>query len=191
MHSNVIILTGNIGSGKSTVLRICERLGYGTVSTDEICHEILREDLGVREVIERRWGRGILDAKGGVDRRGIGRIVFGDERELIWLEDLLHPKIIEIREKRIAKSTALRLIVEIPLFFEKNACGKFKAVACVIADPFIRLQRTLQRGFSKEQFLFISKRQKTASEHIALSQFVLLNNGSIECLEQQVQHLLI
>ena len=91
MRPVAVAITGGIGAGKTEALHAFARHGAATISSDDIVHRLLREDSGVRAALLERFGTGVLDDAGNVDRAAISRIVFGDAEALAWLEALLHP----------------------------------------------------------------------------------------------------
>src|SRR5918912_999368 len=90
-----VAITGGIGAGKSEALAAFERHGAATISSDEIVHRLLREDEQVRAALLDRLGEGILDEAGQLDRSAIADAVFPDRKELDWLEQLLHPRVVQ------------------------------------------------------------------------------------------------
>ena len=89
-----VAVTGGIGAGKSEALRAFARHGAAVVSSDEIVHELLREDPEVRSAIVERLGDGVLGSDGEIDRGKVGNVVFSDAEALRWLEQLLHPRVV-------------------------------------------------------------------------------------------------
>jgi len=89
-----VAVTGGIGAGKSEALKAFARHGAATISSDEIVHELLRSNPDVHAAVRERWGQALLDDDGGVDRARVAEVVFGDRKELTWLESLLHPRVI-------------------------------------------------------------------------------------------------
>ena len=83
--SSKLYITGGIGAGKSEALRSFARHGVPTISSDDIVHRLLREDESVRAAMLERFGSGVLDANGELDRRAIGHRVFPDPKALAWL----------------------------------------------------------------------------------------------------------
>lgn len=119
---NAIALTGGIGTGKSTTLKILESQGYKILDADKIAHQLLQEH---RLEIAQHFGSDILE-KDILNRKKLGAIVFKDPNELKWLEDFLHPL---IRECMLKKACELEknhqaYFLDIPLFLKwgvKNA----------------------------------------------------------------------
>ena len=89
MRPLAVALTGGIAAGKSAALQAFARHGAATISSDEIVHELYRDDELLQQALRDRWGDGVF-ADGEVDRAAIGRIVFADSDELAWVEAELH-----------------------------------------------------------------------------------------------------
>ena len=87
----IIGLTGGIASGKSTVSRILQSMGAVAIDADAIAHELAEPGAPLYEAYITHWGAGILTPEGTLDRRKIGDIVFADEDERRWLDDVSHP----------------------------------------------------------------------------------------------------
>ena len=113
--SMVVGITGGIGCGKSTAARMFERRGFRRVDCDAIAHELVAEDAIVRETLINTFGEGIRRDNGSLDRKKIAAIVFGDERRLEELENILHPVIRERWESLIGEEPEGDWIVEVPL----------------------------------------------------------------------------
>src|SRR6266496_904490 len=94
----VIGLIGGIGSGKSRVAAEFARRGARVIAGDQLGHEALRQP-DVKARIVERWGPGVLDTSGEVERRKVAAIVFADPAELRALEAIVFPWI----ERRIAE----------------------------------------------------------------------------------------
>src|SRR5688572_5228363 len=86
-------LTGGIGCGKSAVGAVLRKLGAEYADADRLVHELLSAGSPVVEQVAARFGHEVLEADGGVDRKRLGAIVFGDRAALRDLEDLLHPAV--------------------------------------------------------------------------------------------------
>src|SRR5438067_12904188 len=92
MRPLAVALTGGIAAGKSEALQAFARHGAATISSDEIVHELYRDDEELQAALRGRWGDRVFSA-GEVDRAAIGGIVFADRDELAWLEGELHPRV--------------------------------------------------------------------------------------------------
>ncbi len=100
-----VAVTGSFASGKSTFVNILGELGAETVSADEIVHDLLAADEQTISLVAERFGREVLKER-GVDRRALGRKVFGDPEALRDLEEILHPLVRRETDRRIAASGA-------------------------------------------------------------------------------------
>src|SRR4051794_15219862 len=98
-------VTGPLASGKSTFVEMLGALGAETVSADEIVHDLLVCDSEAISAVARRFGEGVRGEK-GIDRKALGREVFGDAEALQDLEDILHPRVREETDRRAAVSKA-------------------------------------------------------------------------------------
>ena len=76
MRPYVIGLTGGIASGKSSIAEKLERLGAGHVNCDKIAHDLYEPGKECYNLVVEHFGPGILDAKGCIDRKALGNIVF-------------------------------------------------------------------------------------------------------------------
>src|SRR4051794_961696 len=116
-------ITGGIGAGKSEALKAFARHGAATISSDDVVHRLLREDEEVRGALIGRFGPRVILEDGEVDRRAIGEIVFENREELVWLEQLLHPRVAQEyydwrdRLARLPEPPAV-CATEVPLLYE-------------------------------------------------------------------------
>ena len=135
-----------------------------------------------------RWG-GEVVAEGAVDRGRVGAIVFDSTEELAWLESLLHPLVgVRVGEWRNELSPNLELaVVEVPLLFETNMEDVFDATVAVIAADEARARRAGLRG--TELLEGRSDRQLSQEEKADRANHVIVNDGTLEQLEQQVAEL--
>lgn len=90
-----VVLTGSIGTGKSTVLKVFTSFGFDTIDADNVAHQVLQEQA---EKIASMFGTAVV-REGVVDRKALGEIVFSDSNKRKDLESLLHPLIYEEIER--------------------------------------------------------------------------------------------
>lgn len=111
-------LTGNIASGKSTILELFKKHGCHIISTDKIGHELLlRED--IKKFIVEEFGKRVLEKDGVISRRKLSKIVFKNRDLLKQLELILHPEIEKIVKAELASiPDDKKAVIEIPLLFE-------------------------------------------------------------------------
>ena len=141
-----VAITGGIGAGKSTALDAFRAQGAATVSSDEIVHHLLAADEAVRDALVERLGPEILGEDGRPDRSRIASAVFGDPKQLAWLEALLHPLVsreyLTWREQLAQLDDPPRVCVtEVPLLYEVGAQDRFDKVIVITAPKALREQR--------------------------------------------------
>ncbi|HET9673874.1 MAG TPA: dephospho-CoA kinase [Gaiellaceae bacterium] len=175
-----LAVTGGIGAGKSEALRAFARHGAATASADEIVHR-LYSDPDVQRELVARWGKDIV-RDGVADRRRIGEIVFADRGELVWLEALLHPRVVVEQERWRDEQSAPLLVVEVPLLYETGGDARFDAVVVITAPEEIRAARTDVANAAGRQ-----ERLLPDDEKARRADFAYVNDGSIEELDAFVR----
>jgi dephospho-CoA kinase len=180
-----VAITGGIGAGKSTALRAFARHGAAVISSDEIVHELLRENADVKAAVVERFGPGVLDGKGEIDRERVGRIVFSDRPALHWLEQLLHPRVVARylgwREGlgELPDPPAV-CVTEVPLLYEVGGEVRFDKVVVVTASPEVRVARRIGPLREREERL-VSDEEKARR-----ADFVYVNDGTPAELDEFV-----
>lgn len=185
---SLIGLTGGIAAGKSEALRILDRLGAATVSTDAIVHELLSTP-SVRDELAARWGREVAP-DGEIDRARVAAIVFERPGELGWLESVLHPLVGErvLAWRRSLADDVELAVVEVPLLFEGSMEPIFHSTIAVIAPDAVREARASERGTGDLEAR--SGRQLSQDEKAARATHVVVNDGSLADLETALRRLL-
>jgi dephospho-CoA kinase len=134
-------------------------------------------------------GDDVIAADGGVRRERVAATVFGDEARLAWLESVLHPRLYAHWRTLFAEDAEAPWIVEVPLLHEKGLENWFDFVVCVTADSATQLRRLEQRGIPPKLALQRMARQMPLARKCELADFVILNDGTIEFLREQVDEL--
>jgi len=187
-------LTGGIASGKSTVANLFAALGATIVDTDLLAREVVAPGSPLLATIARHFGpldsRGVLQKDGSLDRARLRELVFADPAERQWLEALTHPAIRELTDKRCEEATGSYVIVAIPLLVETAGADRFDRVLVVDCDREIQLARLQARdGSTREQAARLLAAQATREQRLAVADDVILNNGDIAALRDQVEKL--
>jgi dephospho-CoA kinase len=172
-----VAITGGIGAGKTEALHAFARHGAATISSDDIVHRLLREDEEVRAALLGRFGDGILDEGGNLDRTAIGERVFADPDELAWLENLLHPRVVgeymEWRAQLAARPNPPAVTVtEVPLLYEVGGDSRFDAVVVITAPAELRRERARVAPDDREGRLIPDE------EKVRRADFAYVNDGS-------------
>lgn len=179
-------LSGGIACGKSTVLACFAKLGFATLSTDGIVAELYRSDSVLLETIRGRFGSGIFDDAGVLNRQTLAEEVFSDEEKLRWLESELHPRVRAYWTASLEAEPELDWLVEIPLLFEKKLEMHFDFTLAVTTHADTQLSRLIAKGWSEEHARKRMSHQMSQEHKAQLADFVLCNDGSLETLHEQV-----
>jgi dephospho-CoA kinase len=184
-------LTGGMGAGKSTALAALRRLGAVTLSTDEVVHELYRTD-EVRDLVVDRWGAEVAPG-GEVDRARIAEHAFSAPQERQWLEQQLWPRVgqrvIDFRAAADAADPAPpAAVVETPLLFEAGMDAAYDATIAVVAPEDVRSARAAARGHAAVDER--ASRQLSQEEKAARATYAVVNDGSVEELEEKLSGIL-
>lgn len=183
-----IAVTGPFASGKSTFVEALGDLGAETVSADEVVHDLLAGDEETIDAVTRRFGKGVR-GETGIDRKSLGREVFGDAESLRDLEEILHPRVREETERRAADSGADLFVAEIPLLFEGGRGDQFDYTVAVTTPDERRRVWAEERGMGEEQRRAIEDRQLSGEEKARLANVVVENDGDLDKLREQAKAL--
>ncbi|MFI5246774.1 MAG: dephospho-CoA kinase, partial [Gemmatimonadales bacterium] len=137
----VVGLTGNIGSGKSTVARMLEARGVPVIDADVLAREAVRPGSAALLAIVARWGPGMLAADGSLDRAAVRRLVFANADERRALDAIVHPHVKNERDALLAAARARgdRVVVcDVPLLFEAGLESEFDVILLVDAPRAAR-----------------------------------------------------
>jgi dephospho-CoA kinase len=183
-------LTGNIGSGKSTVAQLLSERGATIIDADVLARRAVEPGTDAHRSIAERWGTSILGADGMLDRAALRRIVFSDPAELEQLNAIVHPEVERMRAELVerARQRGDRLVVcDIPLLFERRMTEGFERIVLVDAPRPVRLERLVrERGLRETEAMDMIVAQMPAELKRARADFVIDNDGSLTALDQRV-----
>jgi dephospho-CoA kinase len=187
-------LVGGMGSGKSRVAALLAGHGARVIDGDALAHEALRQAEVKRRVVER-WGAGVLDEGGEVNRRRLGAIVFADPAERRALEELVHPWIKRrVREQAAAyraDPSVPLIVLDAAVMLEAGWSDVCDRLVFVDAPPEVRLGRLRKgRGWTADELAAREGAQIPLAEKAARADHRLDNSGSLETLERNVEELL-
>ncbi len=183
-------LTGPIASGKSTVAALFVQLGAQLIDADQIARQLTAKDQPALANIIAHFGPQFLDANGELHRRLLRDLIFKHPEERDWLERLLHPLIRQKIEARLHSAPTLYYIVEIPLLSDRSNYPYLNRTLVVLTEPNIQRQRVMQRDqHTAEQVQAIVQAQADEKIYRSLADDIIINNGSLQDLEQAVLQL--
>lgn len=191
-------ITGPTGAGKTTVLKALESLGVGILDADAVYYDLLSGSDGMKKQLRERFGDGILDNSGAIDRKKLGSIVFADPAALLDLNRITHKYVGEElgRREALAAAAGVKAVAIDAIALIESGLGKScDAVVCVLAPAEVRIRRIMARdGIPEEYARSRVEAQKPDSFYRENSDLVLENDGSVspevfaaralECLKQ-------
>lgn len=184
-------LTGNIASGKSTVVELFRRWGAVIIDADQLAREAQAPGTEVLAAIVRRFGGDVLTSDGALDRAALRSKVMGDDQALGALNGIVHPAVQRRRAQLLdeARARGDRVVInDIPLLFEALDPKDFDAVVLVDAPPAVRRARLrLLRGLTNAEADAMIAAQMPSDRKRGKSQYVIDNDGSKEALEQKAR----
>ncbi len=192
-HMHRIGLTGGIGSGKSTVLRMLAALGAATADADAIARSVTAPGGAAMPGIRERFGPGFIAADGSLDRARMREHAFTDPAARADLEALVHPWVAAaIREEEARARAQGRpcLIYDIPLLVESGRWrSELDRVVVVDCSPETQVARVQARNaLPEDQVRAILAAQAPRALRLAAADLVICNDGlSLAALEQEVR----
>ncbi len=194
----VIGLTGNIGSGKSTVARRLAGLGAKILDADQVARKVVLPGSACLEEIVREFGRVILNDQGGLDRKKMADVVFVDPEARTKLNNIIHPWIIKeingeitrFKERQELLGGAGVLVLDAPLLIETGLQHNVDEVWVVKVDLKEQLQRLARRdGLAPEDVMNRLDAQLPQEEKLKYAHRIIDNSGEPDATIKQIdQH---
>lgn len=181
----IIALTGGIAAGKSTVAGRLRELGAHVISADELVRFVQRGGSPTLDAIRERFGIGVVDAQGELDRAALGRLIFDDGVARKDLEAVVHPAIGEEFRNRVSDILAVDpnaiIVYDIPLLVETNRVDEFDGVIVLTCDPQIRHDRLVSiRGLSSDEAWSRINAQASEADRLAVADWTIDSGVSVE-----------
>lgn len=203
----VIGLTGGIGAGKSTVSLYLREKGYQVLDADQVARELAEPGSEALIQIVTDFGEDVLFADGTLDRKKLGRMVFGDEEKTRRLDAIMRDKILEILYHGILKfKEEVELIresggkhrpqdqvifIDAPLLYESGLDKLTQEVWVVDAEDEIRIYRVMERDhLSRQEIEDRMGRQIARAEKLRRAHRVFDNSGYVCTLYRQLDQAL-
>lgn len=183
-------LTGGIASGKSTVADLFAELGTPVIDTDVIAREVVEPGQPALADIEQRFGAGVIDEDGSLDRRALRDVIFSDNDARLDLEAILHPRIGEETRRQAEAAGGDYQLIVVPLLVGSKLIEFVDRVLVVDCDEETQIERLLARDAeSVEQARRILAAQASREERLSIADDVISNSGSLEETHEQVKAL--
>jgi dephospho-CoA kinase len=189
----VVGITGGIATGKSTVAKFIEKMGYVVIDADEVGHEVLKAD-DVKATVAKKFNLS-LDENGEVDRKILGSIVFSDRRKLELLNSILHPKMLNVIIDEIKTFSNMgnveEVFVEAAVLFEMKLDQHVDYVVVTDCSDELRINRLMRRNhISRKEAISRIKSQLERGEFLKRADYVVNTSKSLKHTFKQVSILL-
>lgn len=186
----VVGLTGNIGSGKSTVARLLAARGVPVIDADILAREATAAGSPALDAIVARWGPGVRAADGSLNRAALRHIVFSDSAERAALDAIVHPAVEARRAALLAEARARGdrvQVCDIPLLFEAGLTQRVDVIVLVDAPRELRLERLVRdRSLARDEASAMIDAQMPSHEKRAKSTYVIDNDATGDVLRARV-----
>jgi dephospho-CoA kinase len=194
-------LTGGIASGKSIVAEMFARLGAHVVYADQIAHELMQPGQAVYDAVVQKFGSGILNLDGTVNRPKLAEAAFGSpERHMPSrveeLNHIVHPAVIQRQDDWMEeighRDPAAVAMVEAALILEAGAAQRFDKLVVVTCRPEQRFERYAQRmkvdvETARKEVMRRMAAQLPDEDKAKVADYVIDNSASLEATEKQVR----
>jgi dephospho-CoA kinase len=188
MTKRIIGLTGGIATGKTTVANyLAEAYNLPIFDADIYARDAVSKNSPILQEIAQRYGEQILLPDGNLNRQKLGEIIFNNPEERNWVENAIHPYVLNRFLEAIALSSAQTLVLVIPLLFEANLTDLVTEIWVVICSEQQELERLIQRNnLTLEQAQARIKSQMPIAKKAARANVVLDNSDTVELLLKQI-----
>ncbi|MFM7595697.1 MAG: dephospho-CoA kinase [Flavobacteriales bacterium] len=177
-------LTGGIGSGKSYIARVLEKMGYPVYYSDEQAKVLTDTHSEIRAGLISRFGTSIY-SEGILNRKELAAHIFNSEPNRIFVNQLIHPVVRADFDRWCAEQHSALVFNEAAILFETGAYQQFDATVLVIAPQELRIHRILERDrctVAQAEARMIS--QWSDEQKIPLATYIISNDGKSPLLSQ-------
>lgn len=184
---NVVALSGGVASGKSTIASLFANLGVPIIDADIIARQIVKVGTEPFIQIVKHFSQEILLPNGELDRSQLREIIFNNEHERLWLNNLLHPLIHQETQRQIARQKAEYIIWVVPLLVENNLHNFADRVLMIDIPESLQLERLVKRDHISESLakkMILS--QASSAKRLAYADDTIDNDGDLSSLKQKV-----
>jgi dephospho-CoA kinase len=190
----IVALTGGIATGKSVVANILEDLGCYIHHADKIAHELTEPEKPAWEKIVAHFGEKILNKDKTINRSRLGKIIFSDKKEQVFLNKLIHPLVLKKKKETIRKLEEEGryniFVSEAALTVEAGFTGLFDKVIVVYCTRDIQIKRLMARDrISLKEALQKLKSQMTPEEKLKHADYIIDTSETLQDTVEQTERI--
>ena len=187
-NKKIIGLTGGIGSGKTTVAKFIEEMGFPVYYSDDRAKEIVNDDEVLKNNIKELLGEEAYDENGFYNRKYVSGIVFNDDEMRLQLNALIHPAVKIDFENWVENQNSEFVFKETALLFELKLHESCYKSLLVTADDNIRIKRVMDRDDKTyREVEAVMDKQMPEKDKVKKADFVIYNNSNIEDLKTETE----
>ncbi len=181
----ILVLTGGLGSGKSTAAAYLRSRGATVISLDDVARDVLRPGSAVLDAVRDEFGPGVLDAGGRLDRSALASLAFSSPERARRLDEIVHPALARevgpaLRELDMLPMRPEVVVLEVPLIVEAPVFRELADQVLAIEAPVeLRVQRAVARGMSESDARARIACQATDAQRAELADDVIVNDGPL------------
>ena len=183
----IIGLTGGIGSGKSAAAALFKDIGVDLIDADDLARDSLNINSEGYKLFIEEFGDKYLDENKNINRELIRKLIFNDSDAKSKLENIIHPIVRSGIETFIKNKKSDYCIIVVPLIFETNSSKIYDRVLVIDCDVDVQISRTSKRdNQTKSDIKNIVNKQATREQRLSIADEVIVNNGSLDLLRNEV-----
>lgn len=188
----IVALTGGIASGKSVVAEVLEELGCYIHHADKIAHDLMEPEKPAWKKIVAHFGKKILNEDKTINRSRLGKIIFSDEKERRFLNELIHPLVLEKKKEvssRLEKEGHYNIFIsEAALTIEAGFADFFDKIIMTYCKKEVQIKRLMERdGISRKQTMKIIKSQMQPQEKLKYADYIIDSSSSLQSTVEQTE----
>ena len=184
----LVVLTGGLGAGKTTVARMLGDRGAVVIDADELARRALEPGTRAYQQVCDLFGDEVVGPSGALDRSAIAERVFADEDLRRALESITHPEVFRLlaQEVETLRGTDSVVVFDVPLLIESGFHMVVDVVVVVTAPEALQVERVRARGMTEEDARARLRAQADPADREAAADLIIENAGTLKDLERRV-----
>lgn len=189
--AKVIGIGGGAGTGKTTIASFLREQGIKVLELDELSRELSRKGGPIWKKVIQTWGRLFVDARGNIDRKKLGKVVFRNFKVLFLLNRIAHPLLLQETRKWLNRNRREKLLViDGAILFEGGFLPLLDQVIFVEIDSGLQQKRLMVRGWKEKDARSLVEAQKFLQCLRRHADVVVCNQESRKKLYQDIEKFL-